>query len=280
MKVPSIEVGKQFQVGAGEAKCLGKGTDVIRGSGYVEGPVEIGDDEAFDDETPVATVMIGPDANTDTEEHAKRSLHVKGNVKIDGNDLTPKALNVDGDQDNTGDIHLGGNLDADGRVTSDSGTHILSNKKDLPFDMPHPNKEGWRLRHVCIEGPEIAVYTRGRVCNGKNVIDLPSYWRGLVDYESMTIQLTAVGSHQNVIVKRISPIEGKVYLQAQGGMPVDAFYHIIAKRIDDDLIVEYEGDSHEDYPGGNEGYSFNWESSNMERIVREVAREKLNELEG
>ena len=95
MKVPSIEVGKQFQVGAGEAKCLGKGTEAIRGSGYVEGPVEIGDDEAFDDETPVATVMIGPDANTDTEEHAKRSLHVKGNVKIEGNDLTSNALNVD-----------------------------------------------------------------------------------------------------------------------------------------------------------------------------------------
>ena len=280
MKVPSIEVGKQFQVGAGEAKCLGKGTDAIRGSGYVEGPVEIGDDEAFDDETPVATVMIGPDANTDTEEHAKRSLHVKGNVKIEGNDLTSNALKIDGDTDQTGDITLGGTLAAGGEVFSNDEEHRLSNKKDLPFDMPHPNKEGWRLRHVCIEGPEIAVYTRGRVCNGNNVIDLPSYWRGLVDYETITVQLTPLGSHQNVIVKRISPIEEKVYLQSQGGMPVDCFYHIIAKRLDDDLIVEYEGKSHEDYPGGNEGYSFNWESSNMERIVREVAEKRLKELEG
>ena len=117
MKVPSIEIGKQFQVGAGEAKCLGKGTEAIRGSGYVEGPVEIGDDEAFDDETPVATVMIGPDANTDTEEHAKRSLHVKGNVKIDGNDLTSNALNVSGDTNVNGNSHVTGNITTGGDLT-------------------------------------------------------------------------------------------------------------------------------------------------------------------
>ena len=280
MKLPGAEIGKQLQVGAGEAKCLGQGIDAIRGSAYIEGPMEVGDDEAFDDETPVATVMIGPDANTDTEEHAKRSLHVKGNVKIEGNDLTSNALNIEGDTTQTGNITLGETLSAGGEVFSNDKGHRLSNKKDLPFDMPHPNKEGWRLRHVCIEGPEIAVYTRGRVCNGNNVIDLPSYWRGLVDYETITVQLTPLGSHQDVIVKRISPIEEKIYLQSQGGMPVDCFYHIIAKRVDDDLIVEYEGDSHEDYPGGNEGYSFNWESSNMERIVREVAEKRLKELEG
>ena len=50
-------------------------------------------------------------------------------------------------------------------------------------------------------------------------------------------------------MKRISPIERKIYLQAQGGMPVDCFYHIMAERKDvNKLIVEYEGDSHRDYP--------------------------------
>ena len=69
------------------------------------------------------------------------------------------------------------------------------------------------------------------MCNGKNVIDLPAYWDGLVDYETITVQLTCLGSHQNVIVKRISPVE-KIYLQSQGGMPVDCFYHIMAERKD------------------------------------------------
>ena len=71
----------------------------------------------------------------------------------------------------------------------------------------------------------------------------------MVDYETLTVQLTCLGSHQNVIVKRISPIEEKVYLQAQGGMPVDCFYHIMAERKDvNKLVVEYEGNSVEDSP--------------------------------
>ena len=254
MKCPDLIVGKQLQVGAGEAKCLGKGEDVIRGSSYIEGPLEVGDDEAFDDDAPVATVMIGPEANTDVKDHAKRSLHVKGNVKIEGNDLTSNALNIVGNTDQTGNINIRGIVL--GEAVLDTDGNVLSAKKD--FDIPHPTKEGYRLRHVCLEGPEAAVYCRGRVCNGKNVIDLPDYWSGLVDYETLTIQLTAVGSHQNVIVKRISPIEQKIYLQAQGGMPVDCFYHIMAERKDGErLIPEYEGKSIEDYPGDNREYTHN-----------------------
>ena len=47
MKLPGAEVGKQLQVGAGEAKCLGKGTDAIRGSAYIEGPIQTGTADAF-----------------------------------------------------------------------------------------------------------------------------------------------------------------------------------------------------------------------------------------
>jgi hypothetical protein len=263
MKCPDLIVGKQLQVGAGEAKCLGKGEDVIRGSSYIEGPLEVGDDEAFDDDAPVATVMIGPEANTDVKDHAKRSLHVKGNVKIDGNDLTSNALNVTGDvfiignTDQTGDITASGTVTANNFVGSVSTASGKSSGAKA-FDIPHPTKEGQRLRHICIEGPESAVYVRGRVCNGKNVIDLPDYWSGLVDYETLTIQLTAIGSHQNVIVKRISPMEQKIYLQAQGGMPVDCFYHIMAERKDiEKLIPEYEGATSDDYPGDNSIYSIN-----------------------
>ena len=250
MKCPDLIVGKQLQVGAGEAKCLGKGEDVIRGSSYIEGPLEVGDDEAFDDDAPVATVMIGPEANTDVKDHAKRSLHVKGNVKIEGNDLTSNALNIKGDTDQTGDMEISGDMTIGGTMKAGyatwSGSIVATTKL---FDIQHPSKDGHRLAHGCLEGPEHAVYTRGRVCNGKNVIDLPEYWSSLVDFETLTVQLTSIGSHQNVIVKRISPMERKIYLQAQGGMPVDAFYHIMAERIDSDkLVVEYEGNSVEDSP--------------------------------
>ena len=236
MKVPSVECGKQLHVGAGDPKALGTGTDLVRGSAYIEGPLQVGDDEAYD--TITATVMIGTEQNTDTKEHPKESLHVKGDVRIEGD------TDQTGNMDISGDMTIGGTMKA-GYATW-SGSIVATTKL---FDIQHPSKEGHRLAHGCLEGPEHAVYCRGRVCNGKNEIDLPSYWRSLIDYESLTVQLTAIHSHQNVIVKRISPIEGKIYLQAQGGMPVDCFYHIIAERIDSQkLIVEYEGKSVEESP--------------------------------
>jgi len=236
MKFGNILVGKRLFVGWGKPKALGKGEDEIRGSAYMEGPLQVGKDDAFSDVK--ATVMIGPENNTDVESHPSDSLVVEGHQTI-----------------NNGNLHTSNLLACTGQACSFSGSTI--NRQGWKgFDIKHPNKEKHRLRHVCVEGPEAAVYTRGRVCNGKNVIDLPSYWRGLVDYETVTVQLTAVGSHQNVIVKRISPIEGKIYLQAQGGMPVDCFYHIMAARIDgEELVVEYEGESPADYPGDPSQFS-------------------------
>tara|TARA_R100001015_G_C4624494_1_gene182675 strand:+ start:429 stop:1220 length:792 start_codon:yes stop_codon:yes gene_type:complete len=262
MDVPDLEVRKQLFVGDGETKALGEAEKAIRGSAYVEGPLQIGKDSDYSGVE--ATLMVGAQVNTDSDARPENAIKAKGDFELEG------------DINQTGDDDLTGTLVAGGEVKSNGGSHILSNKKDLPFDMPHPNKEGWRLRHVCIEGPEIAVYCRGRIKNSKEIV-FPSYWDGLVDIDSITVQLTPIGAHQDVIVKRWD--DKKVYLQPQGGMPIDCFYHIIAKRLDDDLIVEYEGNSHEDYPNGNEGYSFNWESSNMERIVREVAEKRLKELD-
>jgi len=143
-------------------------------------------------------------------------------------------------------LQCGNDIVAVGEVKSQCGGHVLSNKKN--FDIPHPTKEGWRLTHTCLEGPEAAVYVRGRITNRKE-IELPDYWRKLVDPSTITVSLTPIGSHQNVIVKRIG--DNKVYLQSNGGMPIDCFYHIFGERIDTEkLIPEYPG-TIEDYPGDN-----------------------------
>ena len=272
MKFGNIFVGKQLNVGCAKPEALGKGESQIRGSAYVEGPLQVGNDTQY--EEVEATVMIGEEYNEDalidlpdTPQDIKRgvdrkmrpsnlSLKVKGNAVIEGDNKTPDALVVDGDVTvNNGNIHTTNLLGCTGQAVALTGSSInVQGWKG--FDIKHPNKEKHRLRHVCVEGPEAAVYCRGRVCNGNNVIDLPSYWKGLVDYESITVQLTCLGSHQNVIVKRISPIEDKVYLQSQGGMPVDCFYHIMAARIDgEELVVEYEGESPADYPGDPSQFS-------------------------
>jgi len=189
--------------------------------------------------------LITPDINTDGNVNVKKSV----NVKID--------VNVEGDTNVSGDISVDGNINADGQIVSQtqvtaSGTTLTSRK---PFDIPHPNKKGWRLRHVCLEGPESGVYFRGRIKN-KTEIDLPNYWKDLVDIDSITVNLTSIGSHQDVIVNTWN--EDKVYLQSKEGLPIDCFYYICAERIDGEkLIVEYEGTSINDYPGDNTIYSIN-----------------------
>jgi len=170
----------------------------------------------------------------------------------------------------------GATIHAAGEVISNGGAHVLSMKKNLPFDMPHPNKQGWRLRHVCIEGPEIAVYCRGKV-PPDGVINLPSFWEGLVNTEDMSINITPIGSWQELFVKEVR--WGKqVVVRNNAGGPINADYHIVARRLDDDLIVEYEGENYTDYPGGNEGYSFNYEHNYVENLIQETIRKTILEM--
>lgn len=250
MKVPDLYVGKRLFVGEGFPIALGIGPAEARGSAYIEGPTITGDPSSF----PVvqATSMIGPSLNGEATtpvifgaicgfNHSPYSLAVVGDACIFDN-LTVNRQ-----------IEAGTHVIAQGEVVSrfGGGQHILSLKKN--FDIPHPTKEGWRLRHTCPEGPSNDVYVRGRIRN-KTEIQLPDYWRNLVDPTSITVSLTPVGAHQDVIVKRIG--ENKVFLQAKGGMPIDCFYHIFAERSDGEkLIPEYTGKTPEDYPGNNNEYS-------------------------
>lgn len=165
-------------------------------------------------------------------------------------------LQVNSGISGAGGINIAGNITTGGVVSATevtAGGVTLTSRK--PFDIPHPTKEGYRLRHVCLEGPESGVYFRGRITNKKEII-LPNYWKGLVDWTTITVSLTPIGSHQNVIVKRFD--EEKIYLQSNGGIPIDCFFHVYGERKDGErLIVEYEGKTIDDYPGDNSIYSIN-----------------------
>ena len=136
-----------------------------------------------------------------------------------------------------GNIAGGNNISCTGTVSGNSGSFIVK-----PFNIPHPSpdKEGMRLVHACLEGPENGVYFRGRVTNQKQIF-LPPYWKDLVDWTTITVNLTPIGSHQSVIVKRFD--EDKIYLQSNGGLPIDCFYHVYGTRKDvAPLPVEMEKD--------------------------------------
>ena len=213
-------------------QALGVKENKITGSAFIQGPVQIGNPDTFSEVK--ATLMVGPD-NNDESSSPFDSLVVDGHQTI-----------------NNGNLHTSNLLACSGQscVWTASSINVQGWKG---FDIEHPSKEGYRLRHICLEGPEGAIYTRGRVVN-KNVIYLPDYWKDLVDYTTISVQLQPIGAHQNVIVKRVEPTQ--IHLQAQGGMPINCYYHVYGERTDGErLISEYEGKSPEDYPGDNSQYS-------------------------
>ena len=139
------------------------------------------------------------------------------------------------------------------------GAHILSAKKN--FDIPHPTKDGWRLRHTCPEGPTNDVYIRGKLKNN-HIIELPDYWREFVDPESITVSITPVGSNTNIAIHSIE--DNKVFLHST--RPINCHYLVFGERKDGErLIPEYEGSTPADYPGNNDEYSVSGYHYDMKR---------------
>ena len=239
-------VGAQLKVGTGIFPAIGEGVTRVNGSAGIEGPVVIGQPTHFP--IPYATLNVAPLVNSDN----LIPPFVPGALPLGLSNpysiCASANLAVMANLDVNFRIQAGGIIA--GAVVHDFSGNFLAAKKD--FDIPHPTKDDWRLRHVAPEAPTADVYIRGRVTN-KTEIFFPPYWKGLVDWTTITVNLTPIGAHQNVIVKRID--EDKVYLQAHGGMPINCFYHIYGERQDCERnIAEYEGTSPQDYPGDNSQY--------------------------
>ena len=107
------------------------------------------------------------------------------------------------------------------------------------FLISHPTKDGFNLRHGSLEGPEHGVYVRGKL-DGNKIIELPDYWLELVDESTISVQLTPIGSHQNLFVKDI--VDNTVIVGNSNilSSKVKCFYIIQAERKDiDKMLVEF-----------------------------------------
>lgn len=146
------------------------------------------------------------------------------------------------------------NLNVTGKVTAAEFQGKINVQSWKGFDIQHPNKKNHRLRHICLEGPEAGVYFRGRLTNS-TVIELPDYWVGLIDPETITVSLTQIGSSQDLIIEKIE--WGKrVIVKSGAGSNIDCYYLVHASRIDGEpLIIEYEGQTPAEYPGNSNQYS-------------------------
>ena len=107
------------------------------------------------------------------------------------------------------------------------GGSIVGTSKS--FLIKHPTKEGKKLLHACIEGPENGVYYRGK--STSNIIEMPDYWIGLVHIDSMTVDITAIGPNQDIYVDSISD-DGDVTIGSNTDAPLNYFYVIYGERKD------------------------------------------------
>lgn len=135
----------------------------------------------------------------------------------------------------------------------DVATAINSKKS---FDIPHPTKKDHRLRYVCVETPKADVYVRGKL-KDSNVINLPEYWKGLVDPDSIDVVLSPIGSFQELYVEDVQ-WGTKVIVKNSAGGPINCSYVVYGERKDTEPnIPEYKGLTEADYPGDNSGYNIN-----------------------
>ena len=181
-------------------------------------PIQTDDsDFAFIDETNIAVCLAA--SSSDYARFRCNGTNTS-NVTIDNNSGALTTLTL-----NSATTNVSGNIVATGTITATGASAQVK-----AFNIPHPTKEGKRLWHGCLEGPEYGVYVRGRLKNN-NTIELPEYWTGLVDPDSITVQLTPMGASQDLIVDSIN-WGRQVVVRSVAGTGIDCFYLVQGTRVD------------------------------------------------
>lgn len=122
-------------------------------------------------------------------------------------------------------------------VTGGVGISGNLNATTKSFHIDHPIKPNMTLRYGSLEGPEFGVYVRGKLV-GSNAITLPDYWEALVDVDTTTVTLTAIGSYQELFVKSVNGTT--VEIESTSETPINCYYTVYAERKDIPKIVVEE----------------------------------------
>ena len=167
------------------------------------------------------------------------------------------SLHVQGNSRFIGDITHNGNL-FDSNFKNCTGQNVALTGSTINvqgwkgFDIKHPTKENHRLRYVCLEGPEGGVYHRG-ILKDSEFIELPDYWKDLVDTKTITVHLTPIGIYQYLYY---TVAKNRIIVKNHSNLTTHCSYIVYGERKDGErLIPEYKGNSPEDYPGKNDQYS-------------------------
>jgi hypothetical protein len=97
------------------------------------------------------------------------------------------------------------------------------------FLIDHPTQEGKKLQYGVVESNQHSVLVRGKT--SESIIELPEEWSGLVHEDSVTVQLTPIGSYQQLYV--VSQDNQRVVV---GGSTGKYNYTIYGERKDVDKL--------------------------------------------
>jgi hypothetical protein len=78
-----------------------------------------------------------------------------------------------------------------------------------------------------LEGPEHGVYFRGVATS--TVIELPDYWTGLIDQDTITVHLTSIGKACSHFVTKIE--NNEVHIDCMCG-EINSYFIVHAERKD------------------------------------------------
>jgi len=173
-----------------------------------------------DDATDTITIAATPDGGTG--DPTLQQVTLEGATTDQAVSITNTTAST---STTTGALTVSGGVGIDGALNATSKS----------FDIEHPTKPGKRLRYGSLEGPEFGVYVRGRL-TASTIIELPEYWKELVDEETITVSLTAVGSYQNLYVESVSYEQIKIALSNKPSSDIDCFYTVWAERKDIDRL--------------------------------------------
>ena len=182
-----------------------------------------------------ATVTIYP-PHKDSKQSSIFSLYVNGDSGFIGDISQTGNHSLDGNSVIRGNLRITGTMRAGFATWSSS---IVATSK--LFDIEHPSKgKGHRLAHASLEGPEIGVYYRG-VLEDSQIINLPNYWKDLVDSKTITVHLTPIGNYQYL---HYTLAENKIVVRNFGNASIHCSYIVYGERKDvDRLTVEYQSDT-------------------------------------
>ena len=211
-------------------------------------------------------ILVRPGITTVQELHVEKELFVCKQVDFQDNLIVKKEICVVDKGTFHDDVLIEGKLDVLGKVTAPTFEGNLTgnvngtasgNKSAASFDIPHVKQKGKRIRHIVAEGPEPGIYIRGKL-KDSNTIELPEYWDGLVDPDTITVTVTQIGSSQDLIVESVE--ESTVTIRSGNGSDIHCYYEVWAARWlnpinhSEKLIVVYEGETPDDYPDGNRNF--------------------------